>query len=464
MAEAPPPCTAAPVSDPTGRVFRMKLLGMETYVVADPEALRPLLSDDGAHFAIPIASFNWLMESLSVQNSKQTHGPWRKLHMAALTGGGLKALLPAVRRIMEDHVQQWASSGRVGIFEEARRMGLDLSIFAITGVDLEGKIDMRWFKEQMYLFLGGLYGLPFALPGTKLAKGLAAKKRLLGALMPLLKERHEAFHAEWEAAGGDPAKVAAKLMDESEEPITVHKAQMMGFHSIGAGTLRGTAMSVLHSVMAAADTTRFALFNTWALLAQLPAVQDKIYEEQQKVVSELGPELSFQALSRMPYLDAVFKEALRVLPPSSGGFRKLTRDATICGVTLPAGTLIWYHALLLQILDPVLWDGDTSVDLPPHMDWQNNLEAAFQPERWMGDETQRPRSFYVFGWGSHLCAGTNLVQMEVKLLLALVMRRFRLELEMPDMLTRAELFPYVVPVKGTDGMRLVPREESLPWN
>jgi cytochrome P450 len=42
-------------------------------------------------------------------------------------------------------------------------------------------------------------------------------------------------------------------------------------------------MSVLHSVMAAADTTRFSLFNTWALLAQLPDVQDKIFEEQKKV-------------------------------------------------------------------------------------------------------------------------------------------------------------------------------------
>jgi cytochrome P450 len=54
--------------------------------------------------------------------------------------------------------------------------------------------------------------------------------------------------------------------------------------ALRARSLRDTALSVLHSVMAAADTTRFALFNTLALLAQLPAVQDKIYEEQQQVV------------------------------------------------------------------------------------------------------------------------------------------------------------------------------------
>ncbi|GIL92804.1 hypothetical protein Vretimale_19235 [Volvox reticuliferus] len=217
--------------------------------------------------------------------------------------------------------------------------------------------------------------------------------------------------------------------------------------------------------MAAGDTTRFALFNTWALLAQLPAIQDKVFEEQKKVIAEFGPEIDFRALSNMPYLDAIFKEALRILPPTAGGFRKLTRDATISGVTLPAGTIVWYHALLLQILDPVLWDGDTSYDIPPYMDWKNNLEGAFQPERWLGDEAKRPRSFYVFGWGSHLCVGMNLVQMEVKLLLTLVMRRFRLELEVPDMMRRlAAQFPYVVPAKGTDGMRLVPRVQGLPWS
>ena len=35
--------------------------------------------------------------------------------------------------------------------------------------------------------------------------------------------------------------------------------------------------------MASADTTRFALFNTWALVAQSARVQEKLYEEQQKV-------------------------------------------------------------------------------------------------------------------------------------------------------------------------------------
>ncbi len=52
----------------------------------------------------------------------------------------------------------------------------------------------------------------------------------------------------------------------------------------------------------------------------------------------------------------------------------------------------------------------------------------------------------------------------MKLLLALLMRRHRLALEVPDMLARGEKFPIYKPVRGTDGMRLLPREEPLSWD
>ncbi len=46
---------------------------------------------------------------------------------------------------------------------------------------------------------------------------------------------------------------------------------------------REAARAVLHTLVAATDTTRFALFNVWALLALSRRVQDKLHEEQQQV-------------------------------------------------------------------------------------------------------------------------------------------------------------------------------------
>lgn len=55
----------------------------------------------------------------------------------------------------------------------------------------------------------------------------------------------------------------------------------------------------------------------------------------------------------------------------------------------------------------------------------------------------------------------SLPPQEVKLLLAMVLRKWRLQLEVPDMLARAELFPYTKPAKGTGGMRLIAREQPV---
>ncbi|PNH00039.1 hypothetical protein TSOC_014158, partial [Tetrabaena socialis] len=119
-----------------------------------------------------------------------------------------------------------------------------------------------------------------------------------------------------------------------------------------------------------------------------------------RVVAEYGPELSYKAVGNMPYMDAVFRECMRLFPASAGGFRKLTRDLRVGDVTIPAGKTVWYHALLLQTLDPVLWDGDTSCALPKHMDWAHSFDDAFRPERWLSEAT-KPRHFYMFGSGAH---------------------------------------------------------------
>ncbi|PNW77209.1 hypothetical protein CHLRE_10g426750v5 [Chlamydomonas reinhardtii] len=443
-----------------GRVFRLSLLGFTAYVTADPEALRPLLADEGGHFTIPVQTFTALMGAYNLQAHKEVHAAWRKVLMAALTGSGMAKLVPGVVAVMGRHVEGWAQAGRVELYEAARTLGLDLAVDVLSGVKLEERgIQPAWLKSRMADFLGGLYGLPLALPGSPLAKALAAKEELLRVLVPAVEGRQQELLKLWEDNDRSAAAVATKLAS-SPETATIADANLLGFTARGCTTPRDAAMTVLHAVMGAADTTRFALFNTWAILAMSPRVQDLIYEEQKKVVAENGPELTYKTAMSMPYLDAAFKEAMRLLPASAGGFRMLTKELRVGDVLLPPGTIIWFHALLLQTLDPVLWDGDTSVDVPVHMDWRNNFEGAFRPERWLSEET-KPRSYYIFGQGAHLCAGMVLVTLEVKLLLAMVLRKWRLQLEVPDMLARAELFPYTKPAKGTGGMRLIAREQPV---
>jgi hypothetical protein len=101
------------------------------------------------------------------------------------------------------------------------------------------------------------------------------------------------------------------------------------------------------------------------------------------------------------------------------------------------------------------------------MDFRNNLRDAFRPERWLKDgvadglgANQRPRLFATFGGGVHLCLGMNLVNTELKLFLASMLRRgCRWEMEQHGLLQKLALFPFVGTPPGTDWMVFEKRDE-----
>ncbi|KAG2497936.1 hypothetical protein HYH03_004198 [Edaphochlamys debaryana] len=476
-----------------GPVYRTVMLGSRAWIITDMEAMRGALRDEGAVLRVPFKSFQALMGGDSLLDREGAHGPWRRIFNSALGPPSLAAMVPRILAVMRGHLGAWEAQGRIPIYRAARQMGVDLGVDIITRVELSERVDRDWFKKEVETFLDGLYGLPLTLPGMPLAKALAARERLIAALMPEMESKHAAFRDKWAETGSTPAAFTSALLDvpggvrsqaevEAEAdaraaaqgtpappapasafPTTpsVLLASWMGRACIEKCELWDAGLSVLHNLVASSDTTRFALFNTWTLLAMSPRVQEQLFLEQKKVVAQHGGAITYAVASQMPYMDATLKEAMRLLPASAGGLRELTADLRVGEHVIPKGEIVWYHAGLLHCVDPTLWDGRTDYDLPPHMDWKGNFEGAFRPERWLG-EGPKPRH-YTFGSGLHLCAGMQLVYLEIKLLLTLVLRHYSLRLETPDMLARCpRCFPFFVPEPGTDGVLLLPREEPLP--
>ncbi|KAG2484376.1 hypothetical protein HYH03_016792 [Edaphochlamys debaryana] len=475
-----------------GSVFRTKLLGARIWVVTDMDALRGVLRDDGATPDVPFPSFKTLMDCDSFIGVEGIHRPWRKVFSSALGPSQLADMVPHITAVAQSHLRGWEAAGKIPTYSASRLVALDLAVDVIADVKLGPGADRAAFKADVLTFLDGLYGLPLNLPGSTLARALAARERCIRALAPGLADVHGRFDAQWRAAGTSPQAYATAVLTKAATELGVTDDAAAAAASLAAGggwsasrprdlfavtasllggragvqrgEVRDTALSVLHMLVASGDTTCFGLFNTWAVLAKSPRVQQRIWEEQQRVVSALGEGLSPAALAAMPYLDAAIREAMRLLPASSGGVRKLTRELGVAGYTIPAGEYVWYHAGLLHCLDPVLWDGRTEGEVPRHMDWRGGFEEAYRPERWLSpgdggsEDLPRPRYAFAFGAGAHMCIGQNLVYLELKVLLALTLRRYRLRLETPDMLERSEqLFPLFVPAKGTDTMLLEPR-------
>ena len=84
------------------------------------------------------------------------------------------------------------------------------------------------------------------------------------------------------------------------------------------------------------ETTALALAWTFYLLGQNPEAEQKLQAEVDTVLEGRTP--TFQDLARLPFLEMVFKESLRLYPPAFGVVREALNDCEIGGYPHPQGS------------------------------------------------------------------------------------------------------------------------------
>jgi cytochrome P450 len=159
------------------------------------------------------------------------------------------------------------------------------------------------------------------------------------------------------------------------------------------------------------ETTALALAWTFYLLGQNPDAERKLQAEVDSVLEGRAP--IFQDLARLPFLEMVFKESLRLYPPAYGVVREAVKDCEIGGYPIPKGaTLAMFQWVVHR--DPRFFD----------------RPEEFVPERWEKDLAKTlPRcAYFPFGAGPRLCIGNTFAQAEVPLLLATIVQKFQLKL------------------------------------
>jgi cytochrome P450 len=165
-------------------------------------------------------------------------------------------------------------------------------------------------------------------------------------------------------------------------------------------------------LLAGHETTALTLAWATYLLDQNPAAAERLRHE-------LGRELDGRTpglldLPRLPYLDAVVSETLRLYPPAYLTGREALRDVTIGGYPIRRGTTVLISQYVVQ-RDPRWFDQPDS----------------FVPERWLDGRLARglPRfAYFPFGGGQRQCIGTTFAQVEANLLLAILAQQVRLRL------------------------------------
>src|ERR1043166_7293357 len=109
---------------------------------------------------------------------------------------------------------------------------------------------------------------------------------------------------------------------------------------------RRLADQVATMIAAGHATTAVTLFWAFYLLAETPAVQERIAEEAAPL--DLGPDGAANALPHLVYTRAVVQEALRLYPPAYGIFRLARRADAAGGVAVPNGDITQIARWLLH--------------------------------------------------------------------------------------------------------------------
>jgi cytochrome P450 family 110 len=160
-------------------------------------------------------------------------------------------------------------------------------------------------------------------------------------------------------------------------------------------------------LVAGHETTATSL--AWALywIHRLPQVKEKLLVELDSLADFDDP----LTISRLPYLSAVCNETLRIYPVAFIAFLRLAKSPLeVMGNQFPAG----------KMLAPTIYLTHHREDLYPEA-------RQFKPERFL-ERQYSPYEFLPFGGGNRRCIGYALALLEMKLVLATILKNSDLSL------------------------------------
>uniref|UniRef100_A0A7N0T0M6 Cytochrome P450 n=1 Tax=Kalanchoe fedtschenkoi TaxID=63787 RepID=A0A7N0T0M6_KALFE len=154
---------------------------------------------------------------------------------------------------------------------------------------------------------------------------------------------------------------------------------------------------------------------SWALvlLAAHPDWQTRCRDEIRELCGDSLPDAD--TLRNMKTLAMVIQETLRLYPPSTYVAREVFQDLKLKGILLPKGVNLRISIPVIH-RNPDIWGPDVD---------------QFRPERFAKGilgACKVPQCYIPFGIGARTCLGQNFATVELKTVLALILRRFRFSL------------------------------------
>jgi cytochrome P450 len=408
-------------------IVAYRWLGVETAFVMDPEAVQTILMDTSGSYSKQPVNDEVLGAAIGggLLSAEGEEWRWqRRLTAPMFRAEDMLSFVPAFAAVTGPMLELWRGAGP-GALQEIDRDMARVTFQALQDTVLGASIgedDSSFIEDASAKFL--VHSIwKVALSSLRLPPWIphpgARSMARDGQTMRGVAERVLASARDSGAEGND----LLQQLIAARDPAT------------------GEAMpdrliidNLVTFLVAGHETTSQAL--TWSLylLALFPEWQERVREEVRRVVGQ-GGRVSRADIGKLPLLDAVFQEAMRLYSPVPILMRLTTRPVTVGGVALKKGAMIIVPIYVIH-RHRKLWQDPLRFD-----------PSRFAPEAKAG----RHRCAYMpFGAGPRTCIGGTFAMVEGKTILATILANARLELPEGE-----EPLPFArITLRPKDGLKL----------
>ncbi len=392
-----------------GPVYRNNSFGGDSVVLLGPDANELVLFDKEKNFSSeqgwgPILNLVFPRGLMLMDFEK--HRADRKALSVAFKPEPMKHYAEELNAGIASQVDGWANR-TMPFYSAIKALSLDLAATSFLGVPLgpeAARINQAFVDEVQ----ASVSPVRTPLPGTSMRKGVKAREYLVDFFTREVPARRN-------GTGQDFFSQFCRATDEK-------------------GDLLPTDAIVDHMnflMMAAHDTITSSATSLVMLLGQHVEWQDRLREEIAGIGSNDGM-VPYGQLDRLVLTEYAFKEALRMMPPVPSIPRRAMRDFEFGGYRIPAGTFVGVNTAYTH-------------HMPEH--WPN--PDQFDPMRFTPEASKgRHRFAWVpFGGGAHMCIGLHFATMQIRILMAQLLSRYRIELA-PGAGEEWQIFPIPKPKDG----------------
>jgi cytochrome P450 len=307
----------------------------------------------------------------------------RKLLQTAFTPSSIKQHFNVINQHVSRFITTLSQQNTLHLDSKIKQLMLEQAVSLFIGDNIEtDSASMAKAYTQMVKAHTGLIHWP--LPGTQYYRGKKAKKIILEFIQ---------------------SQITIKQQTKGQDSLSVlcHSNSLHG----SPYTHKEIIDHIIMLIMVAHETSTNAINSILALLAVNPKWQTRLREECLALTNE---QLQFDDLAKLEQMTLVIKEGLRLYPPVISIPRYVEKAFTFDGHQIPAGSNISIAPLFTQ----------------RHSNYWTNPDQ-FDPERFAKpreEDKSHPFAYMPFGHGKHSCLGQYLSNVQIKTLLASLLRNF----------------------------------------